>query len=280
MKTLINKLLGQQPSSNTLDRFADRPSLLDYDHIKQRFAENAANYQQNSPFPHIVFDNFLSPALSQALVAQYPMDQDKPEWIVGNHRNPKGGEDYVQKEKRHMRDVMAMPSVYRELIWELSSKRFLDMLTELSGIRGLTSDPDLLGAGIHQISQGGLLKIHADFSTHQRLKLTRRLNFLLYLNAGWQEEWGGHLELWDTAMQGPPKRVLPVLNRCVIFSTNADSYHGHPHPIACPPGMYRKSIALYYYTNPYAPEDHKSGRATLWQELPEAYRQASPEGAA
>lgn len=280
MKTLLNKLLGQSDSPQLLERYSDRPALLDYESLRQQFAEGAPVYQQNSPFPHIVLDNFLSPALSEALVAQYPMDQDKPEWIDGNHRNPQGGDDYVQKEKRHMRDVMAMPSVYRELIWELSSKRFLDALTELSGIRGLISDPDLLGAGIHQISQGGLLKIHADFSNHQRYNLTRRLNFLLYLNPGWKEEWGGHLELWDAQMQGPPKRVLPVANRCVIFSTNSDSYHGHPHPIACPPGMYRKSIALYYYTNPHRPEDSKAGRATHWQELPEAYRQASPEGAA
>jgi hypothetical protein len=34
----------------------------------------------------------------------------------------------------------------------------------------------------------------------------------------------------------------------VIFSTTDTSFHGHPHPLASPPGTTRKSISLYYYT--------------------------------
>jgi hypothetical protein len=35
----------------------------------------------------------------------------------------------------------------------------------------------------------------------------------------------------------------------VIFSTTDTSYHGHPTPLACPPGRTRKSASFYYYTN-------------------------------
>ena len=38
----------------------------------------------------------------------------------------------------------------------------------------------------------------------------------------------------------------------VCFNTQPDgdviAYHGHPKPIKVPNGVYRKSIALYYYT--------------------------------
>jgi hypothetical protein len=74
-------------------------------------------------------------------------------------------------------------------------------------------------------------------------------------------------------MKGPPKRVLPVLNRCVIFSTTDDSFHGHPHPLTCPQDVYRRSIALYYYTNQQRSNDSLDGSATHWRDLPEAYRQ-------
>ena len=43
--------------------------------------------------------------------------------------------------------------------------------------------------------------------------------------------------------------MSPIFNRCVIFNTDYDSYHGHPEPMTCPKNTYRKSIALYYYTN-------------------------------
>ena len=44
------------------------------------------------------------------------------------------------------------------------------------------------------------------------------------------------------------KKVLPVFNRCVVFSTADDAYHGHPDPLTCPPDRARRSMALYYYT--------------------------------
>lgn len=272
MRQLIRKWLAEPTRPDASSPYANRPPLLDYERLKSDFGALSQAYADNRPFPHIVIDNFLPDEVAQALIDQYPIDQAKTQWIEGTYRETQG-DGYVQKDKRHLKDVLAMPSIYRELIWELNSKGFLDALTQLTGIRALISDPELLGAGIHQIAHGGLLKIHADFANHRKYSLDRRLNFLLYLNPGWKEEWGGHLELWDAEMHGPPKRVLPVLNRCVIFTTSADSYHGHPHPLTCPQGVYRRSIALYYYTNRPREDELLNGNATHWQDLPEAYRQ-------
>ena len=44
------------------------------------------------------------------------------------------------------------------------------------------------------------------------------------------------------------QRISPILNRCVIFNTDANSFHGVPTPLNCPIDMTRNSLALYYYT--------------------------------
>ena len=63
--------------------------------------------------------------------------------------------------------------------------------------------------GIHEIKKGGFLKIHADFNFHPKLKLSRRINMLIYLNKEWKEDYGGHLELWDRKMENCKVKILP-----------------------------------------------------------------------
>ncbi|CDF81535.1 2OG-Fe(II) oxygenase [Pseudomonas sp. QL9] len=247
---------------------ADAGLLLDYDSLGAQLAGLAKQYQNNSPYPHIVIDDFLPPAVLDRLLKEYPHDQHSPLWNDASHKDKSSGE-YVQLLKRNIRDSLQMPPTYRQLFWELNSHAFLGALAALTGIANLIPDPNLRGAGIHQIGRGGFLKVHADFSTHREFGLDRRLNFLLYLNENWQENWGGHLELWDGEMKGPPRRVLPVVNRCVVFSTTATSFHGHPHPLTCPDGTYRKSLALYYYTNGRPEGEAQPGFSTDWRELPD-----------
>jgi hypothetical protein len=71
---------------------------------------------------------------------------------------------------------------------------------------------------------------------------------LIYLNKNWNPDFGGNLELWDRQMRSKVDSIAPLFNRCVIFNTDADSYHGHPDPLNTPAEITRKSIALYYYT--------------------------------
>ena len=72
------------------------------------------------------------------------------------------------------------------------------------------------------------------------------------------------------------KKILPVYNRCVIFSTTDFAYHGHPEPLSCPDGMTRKSLALYYYTVS-RPENEKSApHTTLFRARPGERAVAGP----
>lgn len=239
--------------------------LLDYS-LVNNFEQYSEQYRSNSPFPHIVIDNFLPKPCFTELIAQYPYDQTSDAWNDATRVSKETG-DYVQKDKRNIRDILRMPPRFRQLIWELNSAPFLKALSVMTGIENLMPDPLLRGAGIHQIATGGFLKVHADFTHHREFDIDRRLNFLLYLNENWQETYGGHLELWDADLKGPPKRVLPIANRCAIFSTTAKSFHGHPQPLACPADVYRKSVALYYYTNGRPEHEAKRVVSTDWKDV-------------
>ena len=132
----------------------------------------------------------------------------------------------------------------------------------------------MFGGGLHATAAGGRLAIHADYNKHPVFKLDRRLNMLVYLNEGWTEANAGWLELWDSEMKQCVKRILPTFNRTVIFSTTSGSFHGQPEPIVGPPNLWRRSIALYYFSNGRAdegmPPDDSGEHSTLWQTRPNA----------
>jgi hypothetical protein len=59
--------------------------------------------------------------------------------------------------------------------------------------------------------------------------------------------------------------IAPVFNRMVIFATTDTAYHGHPNPLTCPPGVARRSLALYYYSVDRPAEERTEAHSTLWQ---------------
>ncbi len=172
---------------------------------------------------------------------------------------------YAQREKRWLSSPVAVKPVIRRLYWELNSADFLECLEILTGIQGLIPDPHLFGGGLHETRTGGYLNVHADFNKHPWFRLDRRLNLLVYLNPGWQPEWGGDLELWERDLSACVKTVSPLAGRAVLFSTTRDSFHGHPHPLACPEGVSRKSLALYYYSHGRPEGEDPSEHKTIWQ---------------
>lgn len=199
----------------------------------------APDYATAAPYPHIMLDNFLTEQRALEALESFPKVGDEG-WIHYLHYN----------EKKHgLNKKQQLPKAFQTLIDELNSEEFIKLLGELTGINGLTPDDTLEGGGLHQSEKGGFLNIHADFTVHpHQSHWRRRVNLLIYFNPDWKEEYGGALELWDRDMKHCRQKILPMFNRCVIFNTDFDSFHGFPDPITCPPNESRKSLALYYYT--------------------------------
>jgi Rps23 Pro-64 3,4-dihydroxylase Tpa1-like proline 4-hydroxylase len=230
--------------------------IFDYTKWNSELPELSKRYQNASPYAHIVLENFLNPEALDECIAEFNKLNESDGWINYAHYNEK---------KKGLNKLDLLPEAIKGTINELNSPEFLQFLGTLTGIKSLQKDDYLEGGGIHQSTKGGYLNIHADFTVHPHHRnWQRRVNILIYLNKNWKDEWGGKLELWDKEMKACEVKVAPVFNRCVIFNTDADSYHGHPEPMTCPEDAYRRSIALYYYSI----EDKPFRRATNYQARP------------
>jgi Rps23 Pro-64 3,4-dihydroxylase Tpa1-like proline 4-hydroxylase len=196
-------------------------------------------YVHAQPFPHVVIDGLFDDADLDAVLDDFPAP-DQMRWV--RFDNP------LEKKLGFSHEQSVVSDRIRRFLDFMNGFEMLLLLERLSGIEGLIPDPYFGGGGLHQIEPGGFLKIHADFNVHPKLHLDRRLNMLTYLNKGWRDEWGGHLELWDAGMRDCRVKIAPLFNRTVVFSTTDTSFHGHPHPLAAPAGVTRKSVSLYYYT--------------------------------
>lgn len=265
--TRAEKIMHAMLRSRFLDSLPKKlRTLINFRAFYEICQARSEEYRNNSPFPHIVIDDFLPQKGFEVVYGALP-SLDDPDIKWGNLTTILPDGRTAQARKYHLDNYLYMHPLIRQLIAEMNSGPFTFMLSELTGIHGLISDALLQGAGVHMVERGGLLRVHADFRMHPNVQLDRRLNLLLYMNPDWKEEYGGHLELWNKTMTRCEKRILPVANRCVIFSTSADSYHGHPHPLTCPQGEMRKSIALYYFTARPAPRTEMIF-GTDWQDLP------------
>jgi Rps23 Pro-64 3,4-dihydroxylase Tpa1-like proline 4-hydroxylase len=216
--------------------------------LEELAKKHSQEYKKEVPYEHIVIDDFLDPEALEQVLAEFPS------------KNQKVWHDYQShyENKQELNGEGKMGGFTQHLLYQFNSAPFLQFLEKLTGIENLIPDPYYFGGGIHQLNRGGKLAVHADYNKHVKWPLDRRINAILYLNKDWKEEYNGHLELWDTAVQKCEKKVLPVFNRLLVFAVTDFNMHGVPEPINCPEDMSRKSMAFFYFTNgrPDSEVDH------------------------
>jgi hypothetical protein len=215
----------------------DARLLADADQLRARF-------RAATPFPHVVIDDFLDAGLCRRLVDAFPAYDD------ARFRN-----EWGEAGKAWREDVSRLGPAWAELDRGVRATGFLELLSRISGIPHLLFDPRYFGGGTHENLDGMELDPHIDFNLHPETQLHRRLNLLLYLNEGWDDAWGGALELhtnpWLSPAENQVKTVSPAMNRCVVFETSDRSWHGFRR-ITLPPerrGLSRRSFAMYLYTH-------------------------------
>lgn len=216
-------------------------------------------YRLAQPFPHCVLDNVLSPGFVEELIHEWP---DLSSAVWGHNLKPTGDKFGAPFP------AQLGPTIQRVIAF-FNGKVFVNFLSFLSDVPKLEADrrDKLGGAGLHEMRQGGFLDVHVDFNRMDKESGPyRRLNFFLFLNPGWREEYGGNLELWNE--KECVRRIVPVSNRIVVFSTSERSWHGNPRPVNHPHGSTRKSIALYYYSSEPAPGWTGQAHGTIYREKP------------
>lgn len=240
----------------------DDPFFFDPNRLDELAASLAEPFGAAAPFPHVSIDDFIGPEVVDRVLDEFPKPDELDWQRFADAREKKLASNQYEMQGPYTRQVLA----------QFNGPTFIRFLERMTRMEGLIPDPWYVGGGLHQIETGGFLKVHADFNKHEKLRLDRRLNALLYLNRDWDESWGGHLELWDEGMEQCVERIAPLAGRLVVFATTSTSYHGHPDPLRCPPDRQRRSMALYYYTNGRPEEgdpDSSSRRhTTLFRQRP------------
>lgn len=225
------------------------------------------NWPDAEPYDHVVIDNFFRPEIAQGLAEEFPnSDSDT---FNGNYNN-------ALEIKRTCNTWDRFGPLTYQVIHFLNSPAWVDFLSFQTNCSVLYADPGLHGGGLHIHPPGGKLNVHKDYSLHPKLGLQRKYNLLVYLNPDYTASWGGELGLWSNDHDRPGtlvKTIEPVFNRAVIFDTTQDSWHGLEIPNRFPAGQDRKSLALYYLTDPPADVDPRS-RALF---APSADQQDDPE---
>jgi len=202
--------------------------------------KNKKIYSNSKPYPHIVLKNFFNKNFLNEVLKEFP-DLSKIKSSI-NYANK-------NEVKFANNDQKSFKKNTKILFQYLNSSQFVNFIHKTSSIKEkILPDQTLSGGGLHEIKKGGVLKVHVDFNKHPTKNLDRRLNVLIYLNKKWKKNYGGHLELWNKDMNKCEKKILPVFNTMVIFSTNDFTNHGHPNHLKCPKNISRKSIATYYFS--------------------------------
>lgn len=202
----------------------------------KNLSELKNKFSNNDPYPFIVIDNFLKTRFIEKLNEDFNINTN--EAIHYKH---------FSEDKKGLTKYDSFSPFIQQLIDELYSEEFIQILSEFTNNENLKGDFELHGGGLHQVENNGFLKIHRDFGNHpSNIKWKRKINLLLYINPVWNENWNGNLEFWNEKLTKQIVSIEPIFNRCVLFDTT-NNMHGHPHPLKTENGIVRKSLALYYF---------------------------------
>lgn len=223
-------------------------------------------YRAARPFPHVVMDELLKPALLDELLLEM-RNMGRERW--------KNVDQDTRERTLRMRSAAEMGPAGEQLLRIVHSAAFLYLLSEITGIPDLLPDPYLLGSGYAMMRRGDYFGVHSDRNVAYETGLRRRLAMIVFLNKAWAAEYHGNLELWSHDGKTCEVSLPPLYNRTVLFEVADPNFHGVPTPLECPADRMRQSFILYYHTanakdasevrphtSIFAPRLHGSNRMT------------------
>ncbi len=227
-------------------------------HTLENLDADAERFATARPFRFAVIDGFFETALCEGLLTEFPGFDQR---FALNEMGEVGG-------KAVRSHVTGLGPSYAAVDRFIQTPDFLDYVSRLTGIPDLLYDPDYEGGGTHENRDGQGLDVHVDFNYHPRTGYHRRLNLIVYLNPEWDARWGGALKLVEDPWSGVGEQVevLPLFNRCVVFETTENSWHGFEQ-IALPTeraGISRKSFAIYLYSRERPADQTAEAHATIY----------------
>ena len=146
--------------------------MFDYLSFDKQIDEVMGTYNQTFPYPYAYFDNLFDEAILDDVnreidEAQFTQDVRQIDGIEVKTRS-----DFADNE--------SLPPITRRVFELLNGGKFLTMVSKLTDISGLISDPYYDGGGINIIQNQGTLAVHVDGTTQHRMRVCRRINAILF----------------------------------------------------------------------------------------------------
>ncbi len=221
-------------------------NFIDYKNLKKIALEKKEIFKKAEPYPHLIIDNFLPLEYALKIAREFP-NENEINWVK-HSSGANADSENIKGIKLHCQDENEFPYEIKKCLQEFNSQGFLHFLRDLSGVEYIFGDPYYNGCGLHSTGKGGRLMIHADMNRYPFPSLAEQyLNCIYFVSEGWDNSWGGALELWDKKVKKCIKSINPTFNRLVIFRTDRQAFHGHPHELKCPDNRRRNTLATYFY---------------------------------
>lgn len=200
--------------------------------------EHSKEYLDAQPFPHLVLDDVLDGDALKKALHSFPSAEE-----LESLRYDEGAPRRLAENP-----VTRLPVALQNIFADMQQSKFVRFLEALTGHEGLIPDPHFKAAGVHALAPGETLGVHVASNIHPQLKLQRQVSVYLFLNEGWEESFGGNLQLWsgDEVPACEARRIIPAFNRMVIMSCTPRSFHGFP---TATQGHVQRYLVVHYYTS-------------------------------
>lgn len=217
--------------------------------LRESKEELQAYWQQSAPVRHFYLDQLLPDEIALSVFHALP----DPATLMLR--------DTLKERKRvgiHLENYAPEMSA---ILYAFQAPEVLAIVSEITGLNGLSADASLYGSGISMMLKDDFLLPHLDNSHDGDGKLYRVLNALYYVTPDWPENQGGNLELWDK----PMKQRLELhsrFNRLVMMETHTDSVHSVNKVLYS--GAARACISNYYFSAEPANHQQHIHRTTFF----------------
>ena len=115
-------------------------------------------------------------------------------------------------------------SILEEVIYAFQNRE-VQFIKYICGIEDLQPDEYLYAGGISSMKKGQFLNPHLDNSHGKDRNRWKSLNLLYYVSPNWNDNNGGHLELWPSGLKKKQIILHSKFNRLIVMATHQTSWH-------------------------------------------------------
>jgi Rps23 Pro-64 3,4-dihydroxylase Tpa1-like proline 4-hydroxylase len=135
----------------------------------------------------------------------------------------------LKKSLREYKYIAAQMDQYHPLlekvIYAFQDQRIVDLIGEICNTKSLEPDENLYAGGISLMAHENFLNPHLDNSHDKNRDKWRVFNLLYYVTPDWEDDYGGHLELWPDGVESEQITIHSSFNRLAIMATHQGSWH-------------------------------------------------------